>query len=377
MMKAHHPVTHLLYFFIEKCLPFRLSISCTHFQLFSDALAAILETQLEMKVTNYLNDFLFMSLSEHETNNLVRGFLSIYEKIGVPVSSEKTEWASSKIIFLGILLDRDNHILSIPQEKRIKAINLLKMVISNKKIMVHWIQKLTGLLNFLQRAIVLGRLFTRRIYDKLKLTDNQGKPLRQYHHVKVDQGFKRDCNTWLEFLNWNKEKASFQVNICRPFMDIDSFKCVHTLEFFTDLSKSKSLSYGAVFGNRWLYGRWGESFIEEVDLSIEFLELFALCARIITWGRLLTNMRIVIFCDNQAVLHMVNNQTSKCPKCMNLIRLLVFDCLKFNRRVFVKYISTESNIRADALSRLQLKHSGITHHQLHMLTPIRLTIGSG
>ena len=65
--------------------------------------------------------------------------------------------------------------------------------------------------------------------------------------------------------------------------------------------------------------------------SIEYLELAALCIGIISWGQYLTNCRIVIFCDNQAVVHMVNKLMSSCSNCMVLLRMLVLDGLKNNR----------------------------------------------
>ena len=128
------------------------------------------------------------------------------------------------------------------------------------------------------------------------------------------------------------------------------------LDFFTDASLSKKFGYGAVFKHQWLYGIWGSEFIEEQSPSIEFLELFALTAGILTWASQLTNVCIVIFCDNEAVVNMVNNLTSKCRQCIKLIRLLVEDNLLHNRRVFVRHVRTKLNQRADALSRLQFDH---------------------
>ena len=31
------------------------------------------------------------------------------------------------------------------------------------------------------------------MYDKLKLTDSRGNPLRQYHHMTLDKEFRKDC----------------------------------------------------------------------------------------------------------------------------------------------------------------------------------------
>ena len=39
VLKAPHPITGKMYYFFDKCLPFRSSISCSHFQKISDAIA--------------------------------------------------------------------------------------------------------------------------------------------------------------------------------------------------------------------------------------------------------------------------------------------------------------------------------------------------
>ena len=62
------------------------------------------------------------------------------------------------------------------------------------------------------------------------------------------------------------------------------------------------------------------------------------------------NTRIVIFCDNESVMNMVNNMTSKKPE---VYGILILDNLMKNRRVFVHYIESEQNQLADSLSRLE------------------------
>ena len=63
-----------------------------------------------------------------------------------------------------------------------------------------------------------------------------------------------------------------------------------------------------------------------------------------------------MFCDNISIKNMVNNLTSGCRNCMYLIRMLTLNNLKFNRRVFVKYLQSKKNKFADALLRLKVKH---------------------
>ena len=346
-MKANHPITGELFYFHDKCLAFGAGISCALFQSFSDSLQHIVEYLMNMKSmgTNYLDDFLFYSESEEIYNRMVRCFLTLCEQINCPVSLDKTEWATQQIIFLGILLNGSHKTLTVPIDKKNKAINLLKLAVSKKKVTVLTIQKLTGTLNFLNKAIVPGRAFTRGMYKTISMVNNQGRQLKQHHHVSLDRSFIEDCNTWLSFLN-SEHPAS---KLCRPFLDWNRKQTSDTLQFYSDASGGIGL--GAVFENRYIVATWPHEFLEINQPSIQFLELYALVAAVLTWGNLLANMRVEIFCDNTSVRDMCNDYTSSCPYYLKLIKLLVLDNLKWNRRVFVRYIKSKSNILADALSR--------------------------
>ena len=345
IMMAKDPKTGKKYYFIEKNLPFGASISCALFQEFSDSLQHITEHLIGEKdrVTNYLDDFLFIALLEIRCNQIMETFVEMCKTINCPLSPEKSEAASLLMIFLGVLLNGFWHCLALPEEKRTKALNQLQKVVSKRKATIKEIQSLTGLLNFLTRAIVPGRVFTRRMYSKLKITDSNGNKLKQHHHVYLDSEFKSDCHVWIQFLTHNKEQV-----LCRPFIDLEMFATSDELDFFTD--SSGTIGYGCFFDGRWTYGIWSSQMLS-LEPSIEFLELFALCAVVFTWEDRLSNTRIVIFCDNQLVVSMVNNTTSGCKGCMRLLRLLVLNNLKFNRRVSVKYVKSADNILAESVSR--------------------------
>ena len=118
-MKAKNLSTGTYMYFADKCLPFGSSVSCAQFTSFSEALRHLVEfaTGKFFRVTNYLDDFLFIEKDEESCNQMVRNFLEICDDIGCPVAFDKTEWATDKIIFLGILLDGKNHRLTVPIEK--------------------------------------------------------------------------------------------------------------------------------------------------------------------------------------------------------------------------------------------------------------------
>ena len=119
VMKAKDLSTGNWRYFIDKCLPFGASISCALFQEFSDAICHLIEFQVKMprRITNYLDDFLFIARTLVLCNWMIRQFLSLCKELGIPVSMDKTEWADEIVTFLGILLDGQNLILAVPLEK--------------------------------------------------------------------------------------------------------------------------------------------------------------------------------------------------------------------------------------------------------------------
>ena len=111
-----------------------------------------------------------------------------------------------------------------------------------------------------------------------------------------------------------------------------------------------------MFRNEWTYAHWEEGFIANKKPRIEYAELFALATGILTWQDKLTNMRIIVYCHNTSVKDIVNESSGKCKNTMVLVRLLVANNMKHNRRVFAEHISGKNNVLSDNLSRMKIKH---------------------
>ena len=166
---------------------------------------------------------------------------------------------------------------------------------------------------------------------------------------KLPSCTRMDCETWRFFLTNYRSSV-----LCRPMVDLGTTVSAHTLNFWSDASASEKLGFGAVFEDSWLYSRWEDGYIRKFNPSIEYLELYAVIAAIYIWQDRLRNIRMTLFCDNQAVVGMVNNMVSSYRHCMKLIRLLTMNNLINNRRVFARYIRSSQNDLSDALSRIQL-----------------------
>ena len=348
IMKAQNPVDDQWYYFVDKCMPFGASISCSHFQEFSNAISHIVSYMTKKDNINYLDDFFFADLVKLLCNRQINTFLEVCDKVKFPVSMEKTFWATTKLSFLGLLLDTVQQLICIPIEKIQKAKNMIDMALSkkNSKITLHQLQQITGFLNFLTKAVVPGRAFTRRLYC---IEENAiKKDMKKHHHIKLTKEMKMDLELWTTFLNHPSIYA-------RSFMDLNVQITSEDVDFYTDASANPNLGCGGICGRNWFILQWNESFVKKYKPSINYLELYALTMGISLWIHKFQNKRISIFCDNMSVVQMVNNNSSKCKNCMVLIRIIVLKALTFNVKINVKHVAGKINIFADWLSRLEYK----------------------
>ena len=207
----------------------------------------------------------------------VEVFLEICAKIKFPVALEKTCWATNLITFLGVLLDKVNQIVAIPENKIDKALTQIQSVLSCRKhkVMVLEIQKLCGILNFLCQAIVLGRPFLMQLYASLKGMEAGLKP---FHHVKLAEDVILDLQVWAIFL---QSQSAYS----RPFLDFSSYVSAIELDWYTDAAKAKDKGYGGHHNQAWFHGVWDDIFLLNKDPSIEFLELYAVAVSALLWTR--------------------------------------------------------------------------------------------
>ena len=254
VFKALDPRDGKFKYFIDKCLPFGASISCSLYQWFSNALKFILTRRMGVRpgraITNYLDDFLFSAIAKTICDTMISEFLLLCGKLNIPVAIEKTEWGDTMAIFLGIMLNGRTMTLSIPLAKQEKALKLLNDLAGKKRATVKQLQVLTGYLKFLTKAIVPGRTFTRCMYKKYSNLQGKrlknGRKLKDYHQVKLDNEFKFNCEIWRTFLTHSQDIA-----VCRPMIDLGLTKTAQDLFFYSDASANQSLGMGAVYSKQW------------------------------------------------------------------------------------------------------------------------------
>ena len=212
---------------------------------------------------------------------------------------------------------------------------------NKRKITLLKLQQICGFLNFVCRCVVPGRTFTRHLYAHTANTN-----LKPHHHIRVTREMCLDLSIWHTFINQPQV-------FCSPFLDFQHDIDAQELDWYSDVSGK--IGFGVVHRTKYMHGLWDCGFLSRCKPSIEYLELYEVVTACLAWLNPYANKRIILFCDNQSVLSMINNTTSSCKQCMVLIRILVLHCMKLNICVFARYVNTKLNRRSDMLS------SGLVH----------------
>jgi hypothetical protein len=91
-----------------------------------------------------------------------------------------------------------------------------------------------------------------------------------------------------------------------------------------------------------------------LSYHITLRELFPIVLALEIWGEYLQNKCVTFYCNNKAVVYIINKQTSKDPSIMKLVRRFVVLILKYKFLFQALHIEGVQNMAADQLSRLQI-----------------------
>ena len=327
-------------FYIDKCLPFGCSVSCNTFEKFSTFLEWLIRTITETQtIHHYLDDYIFISSTENTTLGLMSAFHSLCVRLGIPLNGEKTEGPATVIKYLGLTIDTQAQTISIPQDKISELLDIIDSMLLKPKTTLKDLQSLTGKLNFVSKAIRGSRAFIRRFYNAMI---GLSKPR---HHVRITKPLQQDLRMWQSFLK--------DFNGVTYFPESE-WTADTTLHLFTDSAGNAQLGCGTILGTHWTFLPWPRHWANsEILRDMTFLELVPIVIALSLWYTLLSKKKLVIHTDNQALVSVINCQTSKSCRTMSLLRPMILILMKHDIIVRAIYIETKMNNVADSISRMQ------------------------
>ena len=325
------------YYFIDKSLPMGYSESNCLFEKFSTFIQwAVMNESNSDNLDHYLDDFLFAGKSNTEDcKNLMNSFDRVCCRLGVPIAHEKTEGPTTKLSYLGLLIDTEKMLIQIPEDKVLELKSKIKWVLGRKKITLRDLQSLCGSLAFCAKALPAGRAFSRRIY----LASSHAK--KPHHYVRITEGMYQDLLVWELFLD--------KFNGISYMLDID-WTSNSVLQLFTDSAGGSTKGCGCYFQGKWAFLKWPVEWSgTEVLRDISYLEMIPIALSVYLFGNQF--QKILFNSDNNAVVEILNKKTSKSIRIMNLVRHIVYWSLLGNFHIKAQFIPGYTNIIADCISR--------------------------
>jgi hypothetical protein len=325
-------------YLVDYCLPFGMKSSPSVWCRISAALMWIIKHHLNIhNAVCYVDDFLVTGTSEAETNAHVTAIIALCDELGVPLAMKKLIWATTSIVFLGIGINSPTLMAFVTEERKLAAKELLEKFILAKHCSLTQLQSLLGKLYFLTRVVSYGRAFLSRGVALLR-----GSKKRRL--VRLGSEFRKDLHWWSNFLpRWNG---------CSLLSALKWSSLANSV-IQTDASQAGA---GAFFEGRWFSFPWQaehkRAAFRGKTLSMPYLELLAIVIALHTWAEQLKGRCVILQSDCLPVVQAVRKMYSSDPHLASLIRSLAMVQCFSNFYIFITHITTNNNIYADPLSRL-------------------------
>lgn len=237
-----------------------------------------------------------------------------------------------KITFLGIELDSIEMTLRLPEEKLKNFRDELHSFLLLKRATKRQFQSLAGRLSWAAGVVKGGRVFLRRIFNKIS-------SLQHASHRSIISGeVRNDLLWWFNFLKTFNGRS--------VVLDKQPIKCV-----YTDACNEAA---GGCFGPDWFYFNWSLDFPAAETFHINEKEVLAVVIAAQRWAKLWRNKHIIIYSDNSVTVASLNKGTSRNPVVMQCLRKLFWLSAYHNFHLTSRHIPGARNIAADSASRLHI-----------------------
>ena len=246
---------------------------------------------------------------------------------GVPIAEHKT---AEPLTFLGVEIDSEQLTLRLPEEKLTEIRALILSWLHKKVAVARDLKSLVGKLENACKVVRPGRSFLRHMLDLLHGVHSNRRLIR------LSEAFRSDVLWWHTFLEGWNGISMIPYGDSRP-ADV----VVHT-------DASGALGCAAWWQNGWFQYSWPLEWRTTHISPKEALPIVLACA---VWGKVWSNKKIQVYCNNAAVVISLNAGSSKDQWTMHVIRCLFFIKVSFGLTVTISQIPGKENILADTLSR--------------------------
>lgn len=221
---------------------------------------------------NYIDDFGGVEASHADALVAFQDLENLFNSLGLESSPEKDCPPSTRMVFLGLIYDTVNMTLEVPEDKLLRATELIRHWLSSPRATKSDLQSLIGKLSYICACISPGKIFMRRMLYELRRLPHKSS------HFTPSSALLADLRWWNEFL-----PVYNGVSLLRSFPWIDT-----TVRFCTEACIS---GIGGFFDGRFFHSSY-PPFIDTALLPIASLEMLAVIVSLKLWSEELRGQRL-------------------------------------------------------------------------------------
>ena len=310
-------------YYLDTCLPFGYRNGSGIFQRFSDAIHFIMKSQ-GYDVINYIDDvigFGTISTAKPSFDTLTK----LLKNLGLDISVKKLVQPTTKATCLGVEVNTENFTVAIPQEKVSDILDQCKLWAAKTQCTKNELQSLLESLLYISKCVKCSRTFLNRMLDTLRRhfgTDS----------ISLDIEFHRDLNWFKKFLKKFNGRAFFDHRPIQATIELDA--CLQGL--------------GAIYRNQ-IYALPRPYYCD--SFSIVHLEMLNILVAIRVWANVWKHQRVLIKCDSQAVVSVLNSGKTQDLTLAAIARNIMMEIAEQDIDLQVIHILGVENKIADLLSR--------------------------
>ena len=313
---------HWKNYFIDRSLPFGFKHGFAIFQRMSDAVRFIMTSEGH-KIWNYIDDFLCVSLPSKINHSYAR-LQSLLQELGLTVSSKKLVPPSTQVVCLGILVDTETLTISIPPEKLQSIKHMCSQWTVKNFCTKKELQSLLGSLLYVTKCIKYSRFFLNRMLSLLRENYDNNR-------IILTESFKRDLQWFNTFLPVYNGVTYFQYT---PNRNVYLDACTTGLGAIYETQV-----YALPLPDAWQ------------NVNIATLEMLNILVALKVWHSQWAGHRVLIHCDNQAVVSVLNTGKARDEFLCKIARNIFMWLSACNIDLQVVHVAGRCNTIADLLSR--------------------------
>ena len=309
--------------FFDTCLPFESGHGSQNFQRVSDAVRYALRCH-GYCVINYIDDFVGCGMPDVARRSY-DCLCDVIERLGLTISEKKLVPPTTLAVCLGVLIDTVTDTVAIPEEKMRQIKQSIIEWQTKNTCSKRQLQSLLGQLLYVHKCVRPSRIFLNRMLELLHQNYDAS-------NIKLTQAFCHDLRWFSRFLDKYNGVSMYNHRKIDVVVELDA--CLDGLG-----GVWKNLVYHLPIPQHYL------------GLTIVHLEMVNILVALKIFGPLWTNKKVLVKCDNQAVVAVLTHSKTKDPflaTCARNVWLLV---ALYDLETTYVHIKGKNNVVADLLSR--------------------------